>query len=171
MVAADSPPVAPDGLELVVGVAAAPRLAARLAAALRRDGDVTVTAAPDPVDLAFRFIDDVQPHVAVLASLADLSGGVRLLRRLMPATRIVVVLRERAAAELDAALKLGCDAAVLEPQAPLVLAATVRAVALGQSSVPRDMRAALLGRPKHTRRERRDHGAQAPDRLPTGGTT
>ncbi|HSD77861.1 MAG TPA: hypothetical protein VLA98_10660 [Solirubrobacteraceae bacterium] len=145
------PPVA--GLELVVGVAAPPALAARLRTVLERDGTIVVAAASDPVDLAFRFLDDRQPHVAVISAGPALQHSLRMLARVMPSTRTVVLVRDRSVAQVDAALKLGCDAAVLESEAPMVLPTTVRSVVLGQSSVPREIRAILRDQLPLTRRE------------------
>lgn len=146
------PPVA--GLELVVGVATAPALAARLQAVLERDGSIVAAAAANPVDLAFRFLEERQPHVAVISAGPGLERSLRMLARVMPSTRTVVLVRDRSAAQVDAALRLGCDAAVLESEAPIVLPATVRSVVLGQSSVPREVRAVLRDQLPLTRRER-----------------
>lgn len=136
------PAASTGGIELLVAIAAEPTLAHRVASLLERDGAVVAATVDDPAELPFA-CPDRHPHVAVVAPGRDFAGSLRVLTRSMPRTRIVVLLRERSHAQVDAALKLGTDAAVLESDAPFVLSTVVRAVTLGQASIPRDMRAAL----------------------------
>ena len=143
---------APGG-ELLVGVVAEGPLAQRVSSILERAG-ATVAATVDAPSALASACPDRPPHVAVVSDPRDLPGCLRLLARRMPRTRVVLLLRRRDRRAVEMALRLGAQAAVLYDQAPRVLPLVVRAVALDQSSVPREMTAVLrkaVARSAHAR--------------------
>lgn len=134
-----------NGLELLVGVVADAPGGRRLEAILERAGLTVVARAERPALLAAACANR-QPHVVVVsweAVLPDASAGMRVLASAMPQTRVVVVLREHNRAEIRSALRVGVDGAVVEARVPLTLPVVVRAVSLGQTSIPREVRGEL----------------------------
>lgn len=113
----------------------------RMGAALARDGALVVARGHDLVELATA-CRDRQPHVAVLAwaAYADAPGALRRLAAALPRTRLAVVMREHTRRETRRALQAGVDGIIVDSQLALTLAVVVRAVALGQSSIPRSAR-------------------------------
>ena len=80
-------------------------------------------------------------------------AGLRRLRRELPAPAIVVVSPLATAPGVRRTLDAGADALVFEHELELALVATIRAVASGQSVVPRKVRAGVE-RPYLSHRER-----------------
>jgi DNA-binding NarL/FixJ family response regulator len=131
--------------ELAVALLAGPALRRRMAGALVREGAVLPVHAATVDELAATCAVR-RTHVAVVAwddCAPDPPGVVRRVAMLLPQTRIVVVVRTPERAVQRAALAAGADGIVLAHQLALTLGVVVRAVALGQASVPRDLRADL----------------------------
>ena len=142
-----------DGLLLRVGVIADGSTARRITNILERSGAVVVASVADAEQLAAACLDS-PPHVVVLpwtAAVTDGTSAIRLLASAMPRTRIVIVLREYDRAHLRRAIRAGVDGAVLACDLALVLPVVVTAVALGQASMPRDMRSELDGQAPSSR--------------------
>lgn len=140
-----SPAGMPNGLELLVGVVADAAGGRRLEEILERAGFAVVARAERPALLAAACANR-QPHVVVLswdAALPEATAAMRVLSTAMPQTRVVVVLRDHNRADIRSALRVGADGAVIEAQVPLALAVVVRAVSLGQASIPRELRGEL----------------------------
>lgn len=134
-----------NGIGPLVGVVADPPGFRRLAEILGGDGVSVIGCAERAASLAAACLDR-QPHVVVLCwdrALPDGASAMRVLAAAMPRTRVVVVLREQRRGAIRAALRAGADGAVIERQAALALGVVVRAVWLGQASIPRDERAEL----------------------------
>jgi two-component system, NarL family, response regulator DesR len=134
-----------NGLGPLVGVVADAPGARRLAEILGQDGLSVIACAERAAGLAAACLDR-QPHVVVLCwdrALPDGPAAMRVIASAMPRTRIVVVLREQRRGAIRTALRAGADGAVVERQAALALAVVVRAVWLGQASIPRDERVEL----------------------------
>lgn len=134
-----------NGLELLVGVVAETAAGRRIEEILDRAGFGVVARAERPALLAAACAHR-QPHVVVLAwdaALPDSTAAMRVLSAALPQTRVVVVLREHSRADVRAALRGGADGAVIEAQVPFALAVVVRAVSLGQTSIPRELRGEL----------------------------
>ena len=131
--------------ELAVALLAAPALRRRMAGALVREGAVLPVHAATVDELA-ALCADRRTHVVVVAwddCAPDPPAVVRRVAVLLPQTRIVVVVGTPERAVQRAALAAGADGIVLARQLVLTLGVVVRAVALGQASVPRDLRADL----------------------------
>jgi DNA-binding NarL/FixJ family response regulator len=101
-------------------------------------------------------VADVGVEVAILACDVSRVEGSRLLRRLrqeLVQTGIVVVARGERHARVREILNIGADGFVLEDDLELTLVAVVRAVAVGQVSLPRSLRRCIV-RPAFSQRER-----------------
>jgi DNA-binding NarL/FixJ family response regulator len=131
--------------ELMVALVAGAALRRRMVGALVREGAVLPVHAPTVDELAARCADR-RTHVVVVAwddCGPDPPAVLRRVAVLLPHTRIVVVLRTAERGPQRAALAAGADGIVLAHQIALTLGVVVRAVALGQASVPRDLRTDL----------------------------
>lgn len=133
-----------SGVDLLVGVVAEAAVSRRLEQVLDRAGFAVVGSAERPTLLAVACAHR-QPHVVVLAwgSLPDSTAAMRVLSSALPQARVVVVLREHNRADIRSALRAGAEGAVIDAQVPLALPVVVRAVSLGQASIPRDLRGEL----------------------------
>jgi DNA-binding NarL/FixJ family response regulator len=95
-------------------------------------------------------------HILVFVCNVDVPREITSLRRLQreaPEPPIVVVCPPTTGTGVRRALDAGAGALVFEPELTLTLAATVRAVASGQTVVPRKLRAGIE-RPNLSHRER-----------------
>jgi DNA-binding NarL/FixJ family response regulator len=94
--------------------------------------------------------------ILIIACDVDLPAEMTALRRLRRDNRepaIVVVSPRSTATAVRRTLEAGADALVFEPEIPVALAASIRAVESGQSVVPRRLRAGVE-RPNLSHRER-----------------
>jgi DNA-binding NarL/FixJ family response regulator len=133
------------GLEPLVGVIAESPVARRMVEILVRDCVTVVGWAETAGDLAAACLDS-QPHVVVLSwdgASSDGAAAMRVISSAMPRTRMVVVLREQRRSAIRSALRAGADGAVVERELGLTLAVVVRAVWLGQASIPLSARVEL----------------------------
>jgi DNA-binding NarL/FixJ family response regulator len=131
--------------ELNVALLAGPVLQQRMAQTLAREG-VVVTARAATADELATACADRRTHVVVVAwedCGPDPPGALRRLAAMLPRTRQVAVMAGTERAAQRAALAAGADGIVLARQLVLTLAVVVHAVALGQASVPRDLRTDL----------------------------
>jgi DNA-binding NarL/FixJ family response regulator len=124
--------------ELLVGLLAEEPLRSRMAHLLRRDGMEVVAEAASAQDLV-RACSDRRPHIAVHAwtGATNDASNVRRLISGMPSTRVVAVVPSTDRTAVRAALGAGADGVVVAVQVAVTLAIVVRAVWLGQTSVPR----------------------------------
>ncbi len=129
------------GLTTLVALAGDDATVSRMSAAMGRDGALVVARGHDPVAIAAS-CRDRQPHVAALAwsAYADAPRALRRIGAELPRTRLVAVMREHTRRDTRRALQSGVDGIVLDSQLALTLGIVVRAVALGQSSIPRSAR-------------------------------
>lgn len=113
----------------------------RMSAAMARDGALVVARGHDPAAVAAS-CRDRQPHVAALAwsAYADAPRALRRLSAELPRTRLIAVMRDHTRRQTRRALQAGVDGIVVDSQLALTLGVVVRAVALGQSSIPRSAR-------------------------------
>src|SRR3954463_1717339 len=126
-------------IDLAVAVAGDEPARRRLAVALPRDGLNVTAEAGAPDELAMACGDGV-PHVAVLARSAcrpHTAAAVRVTRRQLPRTRVVVVADEDRSDDVRGAVDSGADAVVVESRLPATLSVTVRAVCAGPACLPR----------------------------------
>jgi DNA-binding NarL/FixJ family response regulator len=65
---------------------------------------------------------------------------VRLTRRQLPRTRVVVITADQRSDDVRGAVDSGADAVVVESRLPATLSVTVRAVCAGQACLPRELR-------------------------------
>jgi DNA-binding NarL/FixJ family response regulator len=134
------------GLHPLVGVIAEPPNARRLVEILSRDGVNVVSCAQRANALAAACTDQ-QLHVVVLSwddgASTDGLAAMRVITSAMPRTRVVVVMREHRRFAIRSALRAGADGAVVERDVALTLPVVVRAVWLGQASIPRALRVEL----------------------------
>jgi DNA-binding NarL/FixJ family response regulator len=133
------------GLDPLVGVIGEPANARRMAEVLSRDG-VTVISCAERANALAAVCSDHQPHVVVLSwdgTSDDGLAAMRVITSAMPRTRIVVVMREYRRSAIRSALRAGADGAVVERDVALTLPVVVRAVWLGQASIPRALRVEL----------------------------
>lgn len=127
----------------------------RIAAVLAQSGEVEtqLTVAPpyEQIDL------EIDPEaIVVLACDPDLPAemaGLRRARRELHSRPIIVVSPDATGAGVRRALDAGADAIVFEADLESTLGVAVRAVASGQSVVPRKLRASVE-RPTFSHRER-----------------
>lgn len=143
-------------------VASAAELRGRIESALAADlidtapvprGSGAVLAALGPADSPIAVMGCDIDSPAELASL-------RRHGRERPETRLVVVSPLSTGVGIRRALEAGADAIVFEPRLEATLAIAVRAVASGQSVVPRELRAGVE-RPAFSHRERQVLGLVA----------
>lgn len=126
----------------------------RIVATLGQPGLPNVSAISSPGSIDEDFV--AETTIFVLACDVDEAGGMAELRRLRRAHReppIIVISPAATAASVRRALDAGADAFVLEPEIETTLAAAARAVATGQSVVPRRVRESVE-RPAFSHRER-----------------
>jgi DNA-binding NarL/FixJ family response regulator len=145
-----------SGGELCVAVSAGgPEAQDRIATALA-GGDLSATLLPiaDPGELAELEID---PNaIVVLGCDPDLPENMTALRRArreLDQQAIVIISPAATGTGVRRALDAGADAVVFESELESTLAVAVRAVASGQSVVPRELRASVE-RPAFSHRER-----------------
>lgn len=108
----------------------------------------------DPRDLADLEVGD--STIIIFACNVDRPAEMTELRRLSretPEPAIIVVSPSATATAVRRTLDAGADALVFEPELELALVTTMRAVASGQSVVPRNLRAGVE-RPNLSHRER-----------------
>ncbi len=143
-----------SGGELCVSVSATIKTHRRIATALGdRDLGVTVLRIADPS--ALDELDD-PTAITVLACDPDRPDEMAMLRRARRDLRkrpIIVVSPVATGTGVRRALDAGADAIVFEPELESTLAVAVRAVASGQSVVPRKL-LACVARPAFSHRER-----------------
>jgi DNA-binding NarL/FixJ family response regulator len=145
-----------SGGELCVVVSVdGPKAHGRIAAALL-DGDLSATLLPiaDPAELVELEIDP--SAIVVLGCDPDLPDNMAALRRARRELReqaIVIISPATTGTGVRRALDAGADAIVFEAELESTLAVAVRAVASGQSVVPRELRASVE-RPAFSHRER-----------------
>ena len=116
----------------------------RIAVALAGE-DLRVSAQVDqPADVAGLDVD--ASAIVVIVCDVDEPREMTALRRLRREVRqlaVVVISPPATGTGVRRALDAGADALVFEPELELTLATTVRAVAIGQSVVPREFRASV----------------------------
>jgi DNA-binding NarL/FixJ family response regulator len=98
----------------------------------------------DPDEIAG--LDTDSSTIVVLACNVDGAREMAALRRLCREVRlsaVVVISSPATGTGVRRALDAGADALVFEPELELTLATTIRAVAIGQSVVPREFRASV----------------------------
>lgn len=143
---------AADLLSAIV-IAQEPEVRARIVAVLA-ELDLTQLAAVDPsASLEGKQLDE--STIVVLVCDIDVPQEVTRLRRLVREANdaaVVVISQPTTGAALRRALDAGAGALVFEPDLELTLVATIRAVASGQSVVPRKLRASVE-RPTLSHRE------------------
>ncbi len=128
-------------------------LRVRIAAALRELEPTPPATVESTVSLDGRETDE--STIVVVSCDIEVPQEVTRLRRLRreaSEAAIVVVCQPTSGAAVRRALDAGADALVFEPDLELTLAATIRAVASGQSVVPRKLRASVE-RPTLSHRE------------------
>ena len=144
----------PDGTRALVSAEAA-ETRERISAALGKGGvPVNPAGHGDVLELLQREADPTA--IVVLACDVDLPRDLARLRRLRRRRRdirIVAVSAEATGTGVRRALDAGADAVVFEAELDATLAVAVRAVASGQSVVPRNLRA-TVERPALSHRER-----------------
>jgi DNA-binding NarL/FixJ family response regulator len=126
----------------------------RIVATLEAPGLPGVHAISTPRAIDEDFVEPTT--IFILACDVDEAGGMAELRRLRRERReppIIVISPAATAASVRRALDAGADAFVLEPEIEAALAAATRAVATGQSVVPRRVRESVE-RPAFSHRER-----------------
>jgi DNA-binding NarL/FixJ family response regulator len=149
-------------IDLAVAVAGDETARRRIVVALLRDGLTVMAEARVPDELRSACRHGV-PHVAVLARSAcrpDAGAAVRVTRRDLPRTRVVVVAAEERTDDVRVAVDSGADAVVVESRLPATLSVTVRAVCAGQACLPRELRR-QFDRPALSARERQVVGLVA----------
>jgi DNA-binding NarL/FixJ family response regulator len=145
------------------------RAAGAAAAGLRRR--IRSTLAADRIEAAtprdstssVLLVELTAARIAVMACDIDNPGELAALRRFRresPETRAVVVSPLSTGVGIRRGLEAGADAIVFEPRLEATLAIAVRAVASGQSVVPRELRAGVE-RPAFSHRERQVLGLVA----------
>jgi two-component system response regulator DevR len=149
-------PIAPSfglGSDVLAAVIGPPPVARRVAEVMRGAGLAVVACVTRPAQLA-TVCGGRPPHVVVLpadAALADGASAMRLLASVMPASRAVIVLDELDRAAVRRALRAGAEGFVLEDDLERTLPLVVRGVALGQTSIPRELRRELDDQPLSSR--------------------
>jgi DNA-binding NarL/FixJ family response regulator len=126
----------------------------RIVATLGSPGLPNVDAISSPDSIDEEFVEETT--IFILACDVDEVTGMARLRRLRRDHReppIIVISPAATAASVRRTLDAGADAFVLEPEIETALAAAVRAVATGQSVVPRRVRESVE-RPAFSHRER-----------------
>lgn len=116
----------------------------RIATALAEQELLVSAQVDDPDEIAALDMD--ASTIAVLVCDVDEAREMAALRRLNRETRlsaVVVISPPATGTGVRRALDAGADALVFEPELELTLATTVRAVAIGQSVVPREVRASV----------------------------
>lgn len=129
-------------------------VARRIVAALEKSGEPGAPSISRPGALGEEPVDPMT--IFIFACEVDKAAGMAELRRLRRAHReppIVVVSPPVTATSVRRALDAGADAFVFEPEIEATLAATVLAVASGQSVVPRKLRESVE-KPSFSHRER-----------------
>jgi DNA-binding NarL/FixJ family response regulator len=137
----------------VVAIASSRKTRQRIARALAAQELRTSVEVEDSAGVAHLKVD--ASTILVFACDIDESREVTRLRRLRreaPKPAVVVISPPTTGTGVRRALDAGADALVFEPELELTLAATVRAVASGQSVVPRKLRASVE-RPNLSHRE------------------
>jgi two-component system response regulator DevR len=130
------------------------RLLRRIATQLQRDEVEVAGLAPDARELVLECADmGLSAAVCVVTTTAELENDAKTLRRRLPDTHLVAVLREMSGAAAMKALALGFTGVVREREASIALAPTVRAVCAGQVVAPRQTRG-QVARHALTERER-----------------
>lgn len=128
----------------IVACAENDRLHGRIALALDHEGMEVMTKVSEPAEAAELEADAAT--IVILSCNVDDAGAMAGLRRLRRESRqpaLVVISSPATGTGVRRALDAGADALVFEPELELVLATTVRAVAIGQSVVPREFRASV----------------------------
>jgi DNA-binding NarL/FixJ family response regulator len=125
----------------------------RMALALADDGLAPVTHAGEIDELG-----SIRGESAVVAIACDVAeprrmAVLRRLRRLQRRARIVVVSPRTSGTGVRRALEAGADGVVVEGELEATLAPTVRAVAAGQTAVPRRLRT-CVEKPAFSHREK-----------------
>jgi two-component system, NarL family, response regulator len=125
--------------DLFVGIVAEQPLRGRIARVLA-GADIRVVIEAETADELIDGWHGRQPHVAVQSWTATADGGaaVRRLTGAMRNIRVVVVAPTPDRALVRAALGAGAEGVVVAPHIVLTLPIVVRAVRLGQASVPRN---------------------------------
>lgn len=116
----------------------------RIATALVGQSLSVAATVDDPAAVADLELDD--SAIVVLACDVDEAREMAALRRLAretPKPAVVVISAPATGTGVRRALDAGADALVFEPELELTLPTTVRAVAIGQSVVPRQFRASV----------------------------
>jgi DNA-binding NarL/FixJ family response regulator len=138
----------------LIVIAEQPRLGQRIATLLAGSDLHPVALIDDPRDLAG--LGAGAATIVIFACDVDRPTEITELRRLSretPEPAIVVVSPSATATAVRRTLDAGADALVFEPEMEQALVATMRAVASGQSVVPRNLRAGVE-RPNLSHRER-----------------
>lgn len=142
--------IGPSLATVITGDAA---MQSRIAAALSEQGLWQLAQLDSPTAVAELEMD--ASTIIVFICDVDVPQEITSLRRLCreaPDQAIVVISPPATGAGVRRTLDAGADALVFEPELELTLAATIRAVASGQSVVPRKLRASVE-RPNLSHRE------------------
>lgn len=128
----------------IVASAADEDMHGRIAAALAEQEMEVAARVEDPGEVAT--LEPDSSTVVVLACNVDEAremAALRRLRRIAPQPALVAISPPATGTGVRRALDAGADALVFDPELELTLATTVRAVAIGQSVVPREFRASV----------------------------
>lgn len=128
----------------VIAIAASAEMLDRIGAALEGQGVPILAEIGDPDDVT-GFETDAST-IVVFACDVDAPREMTSLRRLRREVRqpaVVVISPPATGTGVRRALDAGADAIVFEPELELTLTTAVRAVAIGQSVVPRKLRASV----------------------------
>lgn len=136
--------VKPTDPSTVVVCADKADLRRRIAAALVNQSLSVAAEVDEPAALAELDLD----AAAIVVLTCDVDGAremaaLRRLTREAPKPAVVVISAPATGTGVRRALDAGADALVFEPELELTLPTTVRAVAIGQSVVPREFRASV----------------------------
>lgn len=132
------------GISPAVVIAADRTIKSRIATTLSAQGVPVEIEVDTPTEIGEHELDS--ETIIVFACDIDVPQEVTSLRRLCRETQgpsVVVVSPPATGAGVRRTLDAGADALVFEPELELTLAATIRAVASGQSVVPRKLRASV----------------------------
>jgi DNA-binding NarL/FixJ family response regulator len=134
----------PAGPSTLVVSTGSDGLRRRIAAALSEQETLVLAEVANPGEIAALEVDETA--IVILVCDVDEAREMATLRRLCretPEPAVVVISASATGTGVRRALDAGADALVFEPELELTLASTVRAVASGQSVVPREFRASM----------------------------
>jgi DNA-binding NarL/FixJ family response regulator len=114
-----------------------------LSSLLRAEGDITVVGQSLDGAEAVRLAEQLSPDLAILDVSMPLMNGIeatRRLRKLLPATRILVLSAQTSPSYVGSALKAGADGYVAKDAVGRELIAAIRSVLAGHGYVSESLR-------------------------------